>query len=86
MPEITALTGIAGEAALEGLVVAPSGGFLVMGLLAGVAALASGLFQAVAPDAPVKQSRYDRHTQGASGTDPVSTWDSFSEGEDPTKR
>jgi len=86
LSDITALTGIAGDAALEGLVVVPTAGFVVMGFLAVGAALASGLVQAVAPDAPVKQSRYDRHSQDSSGTDPVSTWDSLSEGEDPTKR
>jgi hypothetical protein len=86
LSEITALTGIAGDAALEGLMVTPAPSFVVMGFLAVAAALVSGLIQVVALDAPTTPSRYDRHASDASGSDPVSTWDSLSEGQDPTKR
>jgi uncharacterized membrane protein (TIGR02234 family) len=84
--EISQLTGIAGSSALDGVTSLPQPIFTVLGFV-GVGLVAfSGFAGLGAADSTLRQSRYERSAGSPDATDPVSTWDSLSEGFDPTKR
>lgn len=84
--EISSLTGIAGPNALEGVSVVAQSVFIAIGFVGvGLGAL-SGFLGVFVADSPRRQSRYERSSGSSDANDPVSTWDSLSEGSDPTKR
>ena len=86
LADITSQTGIAGLGALDS-VVSVSGGNWVFVALCGVALMTvGGVLGVFTPDAPQRASRYERNTQGSGGGDPVATWDTLTNGIDPTKR
>jgi len=85
LAEITAATGIAGQGAVDGVDVTAPTGFGVLGFIAVASAVGSGLVGIFAPEPPKKTSRYERRGEDSTAEDPVSTWDSLSEGDDPTK-
>lgn len=84
--EITALTGLSGESALDLITVSTATGFVWVGVGSAVLALVAGLLGVVMPDRARSASRYERHTQADGRDDPVVAWDRLSDGDDPTKR
>lgn len=84
--DIQAATGIQGPAATEGMVVVSSPVLVILGFIGVVGAISSGVAGMIASDPPERASRYERAGQTTSVTDPIATWDSLSEGSDPTKR
>jgi uncharacterized membrane protein (TIGR02234 family) len=86
LADITSQTGIAGIGALDS-VVAVAGGNWVFVALGGVVLMTlGGVLGVFSPDAPHRASRYERNTQGSGDGDPVATWDTLTDGIDPTKR
>ena len=84
--DITAQTGIAGMGALDS-VVAVSGGNWMFVALGGVTLMVvGGGWGVFSPDAPQRASRYERSAQSYGDGDPVATWDTLTDGVDPTKR
>ena len=84
--DITTQTGIAGSGALDAVVSVTGGGWAFVGLGGVVLMSIGGLAGIFSPDAPPRVSRYERNTQGMDHSDPVTTWDTLTDGEDPTKR
>jgi uncharacterized membrane protein (TIGR02234 family) len=83
---LTALTGLEGAGALEGVVALGPSGFVWIGVSGAICAVVSGVAGVVSPDSVARQSRWERRGGASQTGDPVATWDSLSEGVDPTKR
>lgn len=83
---ITQLTGVSGVAALDSVAVVNGGGWLFVALGGAVLMGVGGLCGVLSPERVAGASRYERGALGVDPDDPVATWDTLSDGIDPTKR
>lgn len=83
---ITQLTGISGPAALDAVAAVSGGGWLFVALGGALLMSIGGLLGVLSPERPATTSRYERSANSADPEDPVATWDTLSDGIDPTER
>ena len=83
---ITQLTGISGPAALDSVTAVSGGGWLFVALAGALLMSVGGVLGALSPERAATTSRYVRGSGGVDPDDPVATWDTLSDGIDPTKR
>lgn len=83
---ITQLTGIGGVGALESVASVNGEPWFVVGLVGIGLMVLGGVVGIFSPDRLRKTSRYERGGETLDLDDPVATWDTLSDGVDPTKR
>lgn len=83
---ITQLTGVSGSAALESVGSVSGGAWLFVALGGATLMTGGAALGAFGPDRPLATSRYERGVGGVDPQDSVGTWDTLSDGVDPTKR
>lgn len=86
VPGITQATGVAGSNALLLIESVSLTGWHWSAVGAGVSLGLSGLVSGVTADVASRADRFERHSSSGSMEDSVSTWDSLSDGDDPTHR
>lgn len=86
LSDITSQTGIAGLGALESVAAVSGGNWSFVALGGVIIMTVGGVLGVFSPDAPQRASRYERNAQGSIDGDPVATWDTLTDGVDPTKR
>jgi len=83
---ITLQTGISGSGASNAVAVVTGGVWAFVALVGLFGMLAGSVVGVTMPDPAPRTSRYERGSQGSDTRDSVATWDTLSDGVDPTKR
>lgn len=85
LPGVTSLTGVAGGKAAELVETVTLSGWHYSAVIAGVLLALSGIVAAFQAEGPTSPNRFERQALPESLEDSVSTWDSLSDGSDPTR-
>jgi len=83
---ITQFTGVSGPVVLESVAEVSAEVWFVVALLGAGLMVLGGMVGIFAPDRPPTTSRYERKAETPDLGDSVATWDTLSDGVDPTKR
>jgi len=83
---ITLQTGISGSTALDAVTAVTGGEWAVVALIGLVLMVLGSLLGVIVGDPAPSTSRYERAKKGVDPSDSVQTWDTLSDGDDPTKR
>lgn len=85
LPGVTSVTGVAGGKAAELVETVTLTGWHYSAVIAGILLALSGIVAALRAEVPSSSNRFERQTLPESLEDSVSTWDSLSDGSDPTR-
>jgi hypothetical protein len=85
LPGVTSVTGVAGGKAAELVETVTLTGWHYSAVIAGILLALSGIIAAFQGEGPTSPNRFERQALSESLEDSVSTWDSLSDGSDPTR-